>query len=73
MLFYLKELNYNGWVTSDMSPTRLEAVPAFERTIATTNKMIDLVNELDSAKLLAMMKEGKTVETLQWLEEQILK
>jgi len=73
MLFYLKELDYNGWVTSDMSPTRLETVPAFERTIATTNKMIDMVNGLDSAKILSMMKAGKTIETLQWLEEQILK
>ena len=73
MLFYLKELNYKGWVTSDMSPTRLEAIPAFERTIATTNKMIDMVNGMDSAKVLSMMKAGKTIETLQWLEEQILK
>ena len=73
MLFYLKELDYNGWVTSDMSPARLEAIPAFERTIATTNKMIDMVNGLDSAKVFSMMKDGKTVETLQWLEEQILK
>jgi hypothetical protein len=35
--------------------------------------MIDVVNGLDSAKVFSMMKEGKTVETLQWLEEQILK
>ena len=73
MLFYLKEFDYNGWVTSDMSPARLDAIGAFERTIATTEKMIDVVNGLDSAKILSMMKEGKTLETLQWLEEQILK
>lgn len=73
MLFYLKALNYTGWVTSDMSPTRLDPVLAFERTIASTNKMIDLVNGLDSAKIFSMMKDGKTVETLQWLEEQILR
>lgn len=73
MFFYLKEFNYNGWVTSDMSPMRLEPVPAFERTIAATNKSIDMVNGLDSAKIFAMMKDGKTLETLTWLEEQILK
>jgi xylose isomerase len=73
MLFYLKAVNYSGWVTSDMSPARLDPVAAFERTIATTNKLIAMVNGLDSAKLFAMMKDGKTIETLQWLEEQILK
>ena len=73
MFFYLKEFNYNGWVTSDMSPMRLEPVPAFERTIATTNKFINLVNGLDSEKIFAMMRAGKTLETLAWLEEQVLK
>lgn len=73
MLFYLKEFNYNGWVTSDMSPARLEAIPAFERTIASTNKMIDIVNQMDSAHLRSLMAEGKTVETLRWLEEQVLR
>lgn len=73
MLFYLKAVNYTGWVTSDMSPARLDPVAAFERTIATTNKLIGVVNGLDSAKLFAMMKDGKTVETLQWLEEMIIK
>jgi xylose isomerase len=73
MLFYLKEFDYTGWVTSDMHPARLEPIPAFERTIATTNKLIDVVNRLDSAKVFAMMQAGQTVETLQWLEEQILK
>ncbi len=73
MLFYLKEFDYNGWVTSDMHPARLEPVGAFERTIATTEKMIDIVNRLDSAKLFSMMREGKTLETLKWLEDYILK
>jgi xylose isomerase len=73
MLFYLKEFKYNGWVTSDMHPARLDQVKAFERTIATTEKMIEIVNRLDSGKIFSMMKEGKTLETLRWLEDQVLK
>jgi len=73
MLFYLKEFKYDGWMTSDMHPARLDPIPAFERTIATTNKLIGVVERLDSAKIFAMMKEEKTIEILQWLEEQILK
>ena len=72
-LFYLKEFNYNGWVTSDMSPARLDPIRAFERTIAATEKMIDIVNHLDSKKLFSMMQEGKTLETLKWLEDNVLK
>jgi len=73
MLFYLKQYNYQGWMTSDMSPVRLDPVGAFERTIAVTNKLIALVNQWDSAQLLTMMREGQTLETLAWLEAQVLK
>jgi xylose isomerase len=72
MLFYLKKFNYRGWVTSDMSPVRLDPIKAFARTIATTEKMIKIVNRLDSAKLLFMIRSEKTLETLKWLEEQVL-
>jgi xylose isomerase len=72
MFFYLKKFNYKGWVTSDMSPVRLDPIEAFERTIATTEKMIDIVNRLDSKKLLSMMREDKTLETLKWLEDHVL-
>jgi len=72
MLFYLKKFNYRGWVTSDMSPVRLDPVQAFERAISTTEKAIKIVNRLDSPKLLSMIKSGKTLETLKWLEDQVL-
>jgi xylose isomerase len=73
MFVYLKKFNYEGWVTSDMSPMRLDPIDAFERTIATTEKMIEIVNRFDSERLFTMMAEGKTVETLQWLEDNVLK
>jgi xylose isomerase len=70
--FYLKKFNYQGWVTSDMSPMRLDPTRAFERTIATTKKFINIANRIDSKRLSSMMKEGKTIETLEWLENQVL-
>ena len=73
MLFYLKKFNYRGWVTSDMSPVRLDPIQAFERTIATTEKMIRIVNRLDLKRLQAMMREERTLDTLKWLEEQVLR
>ncbi len=73
MFFYLKKFNYEGWVTSDMSPMRLDPVRAFERTIATTEKMIEIANEVDSERLFAMMGEGRILETLEWLENNVLR
>jgi xylose isomerase len=73
MFVYLKKFNYEGWVTADMSPMRLDPIDAFERTVATTEKMIEIVNRFDSDRLFTMMAEGKTVETLQWLEDNVLK
>ncbi len=73
LLFYLKKFDYQGWVTSDMSPTRLDAVAAFERTIATTEKMIGIVNRLDADEIFRLMKRGDTLETLELLESHVLK
>jgi xylose isomerase len=73
LFFYLKEFNYEDWVTSDMSPMRVDPVGAFERTIATTEKVIEIVNRLDSGKILSMMGEGQMLETLQYLEDNVLR
>ena len=72
-LFYLNEFGYNDWVTSDMSPMRVNPIAAFERTIATTQKLMDVAESLDSEKLFSLMREEKTVETLEWLEEHVLR
>jgi xylose isomerase len=72
LFFYLKKFNYRDWVTSDMSPVRLDPVQAFERTIAATERVIRIVNDLDSEKLFSMIKGEKTIETLEWLENRIL-
>ena len=73
LFFYLKEFNYEGWVTADMSPMRVDPVGAFERTIATTEKVIEIVNRLDSGKILSMMREDQLLETLQYLEDNVLR
>jgi xylose isomerase len=72
LFFYLKKFDYQGWVTSDMSPMRVDPVQAFERTIATTEKFVKIAKRMDSEKIYGMIKEGKTIETLKWLEDHIL-
>lgn len=73
LFFYLKEFDYSGWVTSDMSPMRVDPIGSFERTIATTEKVIEIVNRLDSRKIFSMMREGRVLETLRYLEDNVLR
>jgi xylose isomerase len=70
LFFYLKKFNYQGWVTSDMSPVRLDPVQAFSRTIETTERMIQLAKRLDSKKLFNLMRQEKTLEIMKFLEEE---
>jgi xylose isomerase len=70
LFFYLKKFNYQGWVTSDMSPVRLDPVEAFSRTIETTERMIQLAKRLDSKKLFNLMRQEKTLEIMKFLEEE---
>jgi len=70
MFLYLKKFNYKGWVTSDMSPVRLDPIEAFSRTIETTERMIQLAKRLDSKKLFNLMRQEKTLEIMKFLEEE---
>ncbi len=70
-IFYLKELNYQGWITSDMAPMRLDAIEAFSRTIETTERMIQLTNRLDSGRLFGLMEQERMIEALEYLEEEV--
>jgi len=70
-IFYLKELNYQGWVTADMAPMRLDAIEALSRNVETTERMIQLAERLDSKKLFELMEQERTIEVLKYLEEEV--
>ena len=55
-----------------MSPMRVDPIQAFERTIATTEKFIQIAERLDLRELFRMMREDRTLEILKWLEEKVL-
>ena len=69
-LFYLKELDYEGWISSDMAPMRLDPIEAFARNAETTNRMIRLVEGLDSKKLFGMMERERTIDIMKYLEDE---
>lgn len=70
---YLKRYNYDGWLTSDMSPIRLNRVAAFDQNLKATQKIIEIVDSMDLDELFAMMQRCETVEILQFLRDHTLK
>lgn len=70
---YLKRLGYDGWLTSDMSPVRLDRVGAFEQNVRATRKIMEIVDSFDLDELFAMMDRGETLEILQLLRDKTLK
>jgi xylose isomerase len=68
MFFYLKHFNYQGWLTADMSPIRLDYVNAFRRGVLATERIIKAVERLDQDNVLALMKSRKSLEIMEMLE-----
>lgn len=73
VFIYLKKLGYDGWLTSDMSPIRLDRVGAFDQNLKATQKIMDIVDTFDIDELFAMMHRGDTLEILQLLRDKVLK
>lgn len=69
-IFYLKELDYQGWISSDMAPMRLDPIEAFARNAETTNRMIKLTERLNTKKLFDMMEQEQTIEIMKYLEDE---
>jgi len=70
---YLKRYGYDGWLTSDMSPIRLDRVDAFDQNLKATQKIIDIVDSMDMDELFGLMHRCETVEILQYLRDHTLK
>jgi hypothetical protein len=64
-LYHLKELGYDGWITSDTSPVRQDAIETFAFNVRMTNriwKWLDVIDRdairhhLDRQEFLPIMK-----------------
>ncbi len=70
-LYYLKKYQYNGYFTSDTSPTRWDIKGTFEANSRLTLKIWQLLDTIDTAKLERLIFAGNYLETWQFIEENI--
>jgi len=71
-LYYLQKYNYNGFFTSDTSPTRWDIKRTFETNARVTNKLWDKLNKIDKKTFKKLINGEDYLETWRFIEENIL-
>jgi len=70
-LYYLKKYQYNGYLTSDTSPTRWDVTGTFEANSRMTNKIWNLLDRIDDGKFADLMARGNYLDTWKFIETHI--
>ena len=70
-IYYLQEYGYNGYLTSDTSPMRLDIKKTFEANARWTEKIWNLLNNLDRNKFKQLIQGNNFLETWKFIEENI--
>ncbi len=70
-LWYLRRIGYDGWFTSDTSPTRWDVAGTFEANARISRRIEKLLDRLDSKALEARMGGPGYLETWKLLETEV--
>jgi len=71
-LYYLQEYSYCGYLTSDTSPTRWDIKGTFETNARLTNKLWNLLSEIDRRQLKSLILGDDYLKTWKFIEKEIL-
>ena len=67
-LYYLKELNYTGWITSDSSPVRQDAVETFAFNVRITDRIWGWLDQMDREMIRHHLDRHEFMPILKMLE-----
>jgi len=67
-LYYLKELGYDGWITSDSSPVRQDALEMFAFNVRFTNRIWAWLDEVDRETIRYHLDRHEFMPVLKLLE-----
>ncbi len=70
-LWYLRRIGYDGWYTSDTSPTRWDVAGTFEANARLSRRIEKLLDRLDSKAIEARMGGPGYLETWKLLETEV--
>lgn len=72
-LYYLKKLNYTGWLGLDMSPARENQIEGVEYSINTIEKMLTYVDEYDTDELANALLNTDALSAQKYIANKIFK
>jgi xylose isomerase len=67
-LYYLKELNYTGWITSDTSPVRQDAIETFAFNVRITDRIWNWLDQMDREMIQHHLDRHEFMPILKMLE-----
>jgi xylose isomerase len=70
-IYYLKKYGYKDYLTSDTSPTRWDIKGTFEANSRISNKIWDLLDQVNSGELAQLMTQSDYLKTWQFIEKNI--
>ena len=70
-LYYLQEYGYDGYLTSDTSPTRWDIKGTFETNARLTNKLWNLLSQIDKRQLKSLILGDDYLKTWKFIETEI--
>lgn len=72
-LYYLQEVGYNDFLTTDASPTRWDIIGFFEANTRMTQKIWKLLRAIDRREFRKLVRGGDFLATWAFIEKNILK
>jgi len=70
-LFYLKELGYDGWITSDTSPVRQDAVETFAFNVRMTDRIWHWLDRIDRGFVRDHLEKHEFLPIMKMLEGEL--
>ena len=70
VLYYLMELGYDGWITSDTSPVRLDPIEVFAFNVRFTNRLWEWLEKTDREFIRRHLEQHEFLPILKLLEQQ---
>ncbi len=70
-LYYLKELNYDGWITSDTSPVRQDVVETFAFNVRMTNRIWAWLDRVDRGFIRDHLERHEFLPIMKLLEAEL--
>jgi xylose isomerase len=70
-VYYIKQIGYDDYLTSDTSPMRLDIQKTFEANVRMTNKIWQLIDVMGMAEIEKMVKGNDFMATWKYLEDNL--